>query len=207
MQQKFQLDLYTLSKINIYYLSPAIVFSKLYTSNLPLSLFGGVLLFSASLAVIMYVISILVGKISRLNLRKQTAFTHSVLFYNSANFGIPVNELVFQKDPFAASIQVCVMIFQNFLVYSYGVFALNSLDKNKLKALLEYFKLPLFYALFLGLTLNIFQVELPEMIVKPIDYVANAMIALALLTLGVRSRPLNRISVISICISVYCCGY
>lgn len=184
MQQKFQLDLYTLSKINIYYLSPAIVFSKLYTSNLPLSLFGGVLLFSASLAVIMYVISILVGKISRLNLRKQTAFTHSVLFYNSANFGIPVNELVFQKDPFAASIQVCVMIFQNFLVYSYGVFALNSLDKNKLKALLEYFKLPLFYALFLGLTLNIFQVELPEMIVKPIDYVANAMIALALLTLG-----------------------
>lgn len=132
----------------------------------------------------MDVISILVGKISRLNLRKQTAFTHSVLFYNSANFGIPVNELVFQKDPFAASIQVCVMIFQNFLVYSYGVFALNSLDKNKLKALLEYFKLPLFYALFLGLTLNIFQVELPEMIVKPIDYVANAMIALALLTLG-----------------------
>lgn len=184
MQQKFQLDLYTLSKINIYYLSPAIVFSKLYTSNLPLSLFGGVLLFSASLAVIMDVISNLVGKISRLNLRKQTAFTHSVLFYNSANFGIPVNELVFQKDPFAASIQVCVMIFQNFLVYSYGVFALNSLDKNKLKALLEYFKLPLFYALFLGLTLNIFQVELPEMIVKPIDYVANAMIALALLTLG-----------------------
>ena len=61
------------------------------------------------------------------------------------------------------------MIFQNFLVYSYGVFDLNSLDKNKLKALLEYFKLPLFYAGFLGLTLNIFQVELPEMIVKPSD--------------------------------------
>lgn len=71
MQQKFQLDLYTLSKINIYYLSPAIVFSKLYTSNLPLSLFGGVLLFSASLAVIMDVISNLVGKISRLNPRNK----------------------------------------------------------------------------------------------------------------------------------------
>lgn len=184
LQKKFKLDLYTLSKINIYYLSPAVVFSKLYSSNLPISLFGGVLLFSAVLAIIMYMLTALFGKISHLDRRKQTAFSHSVLFYNSANFGIPVNELVFRQDPFAASIQVSVLIFQNFLVYSYGVFALNSLNKDKLKALLEYFKLPLFYALFFGLTFNIFQVELPDFIIKPINYVANAMIALALLTLG-----------------------
>lgn len=184
LQKKFRLDLYTLSKLNMYYLSPAIVFSKLYSSDLPLSLFGGVLLFSAALSAIMFLLTMLVGKFSRIDKRKQTAFTHSVLFYNSANYGIPVNELVFRHDPFASAIQISKMIYQNILVYSYGVFALNSLSKDQFKAILEYLRLPIFYALFLGLSFNVFQVELPSFIVTPIDYIANALIAIALLTLG-----------------------
>src|SRR5690606_36204248 len=105
--------------------------SKLSNSNPPLSLFGGVLLFSAVLGFIMYILTQFVGLLTRINKKKQIAFTHSVVFYNSANYGIPVNELVFRHDPFASSIQISVMIYQNILIYSYGVFSLNSLKKNR----------------------------------------------------------------------------
>lgn len=184
IQKKFQLDLYTLSKLNMYYLSPAIVFSKLSNSNLPLSLFGGVLLFSAALGFIMYILTQLVGLLTRINKQKQIAFTHSVVFYNSANYGIPVNELVFRHDPFASSIQISVMIYQNILIYSYGVFSLNSLKKNRFEAIQEYLKMPVFHALFLGLLFNALNVKPPTFIATPIDYVANALIAISLLTLG-----------------------
>lgn len=184
LQKKFKLDLYTLSKLNMYYLTPAIVFNKLSDSNLPLSLFGGVLLFSAALGGIMYILTVVVGRLTGINKRKRTALTHSVLFYNSANYGIPVNELVFRHDPFASSIQISVMIYQNILVYSYGVFSLNSLNKSWYKTIQEYFRMPLFYALVFGLVFNAFDVDLPSFIATPIEYVTNALIAIALLTLG-----------------------
>lgn len=184
MQKKFQLDLGTLAKMNIYFFSPGIIFTKLYESDLSLKLFFGVIAFSSIVIIIIHFISTCSARLLHLSPTKKMTFSHSTIFYNSGNYGIPVNDLVFKQDPLAMAIQISAMVFQNTLLFSYGVFALNSMQTGKLKALLAYFKMPLFYAMVSGITFNILHVHVPGFITTPISYISNAMVAFALFTLG-----------------------
>ncbi|WP_242698347.1 AEC family transporter [Bacillus sp. SD088] len=184
LQRKFKLDLYTLAKINIYYLSPALIFIKLYESVFSPAIFFGVIFFCLVFVSLLYILGSVVAKLSKMEKPKKLTFTNSIVFYNSANYGIPVNDLVFKHDPFAMSIQVIVVAFQNTFLFSYGVVSLKSMSMGKWRAILDYFKMPLFYAMSLGILLNIFHVSLPEFLLTPISYISNALIAIALLTLG-----------------------
>lgn len=184
LQKRFNMDLSTLSKLNIYFVVPAFIFVKLYSTEISFSLFGYVLIFFILLVFILYLISIIVAKFLRLDQGKKTTFSNSIIFFNSGNYGVPVNDLVFKSDPFAASIQVIVLTLQNVFTFSYGIFSLQSVEKGKWNALLGYFKMPVLYAMLAGVILNAFQVEIPSFIWISSNYIADAMIALALLTLG-----------------------
>ena len=157
---------------------------KLYSTQFSASLFGHVLLFFILLVIILYVSSALFAKILGLNRGKKTAFSNSTIFFNSGNYGVPVNELVFKGDPFAMSIQVIVLTLQNILTFSYGIFALQSVNTSKWKAMIGYFKMPVLYAMMAGLLCNALNISIPSFILVPANMIADAMIGLALLTLG-----------------------
>ena len=184
LQKKFTMDISTLSKLNIYFVVPAFIFVKLYSTQFSASLFGHVLLFFILLVLILYVFSALFAKILGLNRGKKTAFSNSTIFFNSGNYGVPVNELVFKGDPFAMSIQVIVLTLQNILTFSYGIFALQSVNTSKWKAMIGYFKMPVLYAMMAGLLCNALNISIPSFILVPANMIADAMIGLALLTLG-----------------------
>lgn len=191
LHRKFSLDLYTLAKINIYFLVPGIIFVKLYETDISWRVFQQVLLFFTLFIVILYIVSFLVSLLFRFNKSMRIAFSNSILFYNSGNYGVPVNDLVFRHDPFALSIQIIVLTFQNILTFSYGIFVLRSLNGSKLKAALGYFKMPVLYAMLLGVGLNAFGIQLPAFIETSAGYSADAMIAIALLTLGAQIAQLR----------------
>lgn len=184
MQRKFNLNVQTLARLNIYYLVPGFIFVKLYTTKLTFSIFYSVILFFILYVLVLYLVSLISSKILGLKTGEKTAFTNSVLFYNSGNYGVPVNDLVFKSDPFAMSIQVLILTFQNIFLFSYGIFTLQSVKIGKIKAILAYFKMPVLYAMLLGISLNIFHVPIPNFIWIPANYTADAMVALALVTLG-----------------------
>ena len=184
LQKKFTMDISTLSKLNIYFVVPAFIFVKLYSTQFSASLFGKVLLFFILLVIILYVISTLFAKILGLDRGKKTTFTNSTMFFNSGNYGVPVNELAFKGDPFAMSIQVIVLTLQNIFTFSYGIFALQSVNTSKWKAMIGYFKMPVLYAMGAGLLCNALNIQVPSVILVPANMIANAMIGLALLTLG-----------------------
>ncbi|WP_085993639.1 AEC family transporter [Oceanobacillus senegalensis] len=184
LQKKFALDISTLSKLNIYFVIPSFIFVKLYSTTFSVRLFGYVLLFFVLLLIILYVFSILFAKILRLDKGKRTTFSNSIIFFNSGNYGVPVNDLVFKGDPFAMSIQVIILTLQNIFTFTYGIFSLQSVNTNKWKAMIGYFKMPILYAMLAGLLFNAFNVSIPSVIWVPANYIADAMIALALLTLG-----------------------
>lgn len=104
---------------------------------------------------------------------------------------MPVNDLVFRGDPFAMSIQVIVLMFQNIFIFSYGIFSLQSMDTGKLRAAIGYFKMPVMYAMLLGLSMNALDLSVPEFVWVPVNYIADGMIALALLTLGAQVAQLK----------------
>ena len=184
LQKKFTMDISTLSKLNIYFVVPAFIFVKLYSTQFSASLFGQVLLFFILLVIILYAISTLFTKILGLDRGKKTTFTNSTMFFNSGNYGVPVNELAFKGDPFAMSIQVIVLTLQNIFTFSYGIFALQSVNTSKWKAMIGYFKMPVLYAMGAGLLCNALNIQVPSVILVPANMIANAMIGLALLTLG-----------------------
>ena len=191
LQKKFSLDVQTLARLNIYYVVPAFIFVRLYEAVIPWNIFAKVIMFVGLFVFILYVLSMITGSLLGLNTRKKVTFTNSVIFYNSGNYAVPVNDLVFRGDPFAMSIQVIVLMFQNIFIFSYGIFSLQSMDSGKLRAALAYFKMPVMYAMLLGISMNALDLSVPEFIWVPANYIADAMIALALLTLGAQVAQLK----------------
>lgn len=191
LQKKFTLDVYTLARLNIYYVVPAFIFVRLYEAIIPWDIFAKVILFVSLLVATLYVLSMFTGMLLGLDTRKRVTFTNSVIFYNSGNYAVPVNDLFFRGDPFAMSIQVIVLMFQNIFIFSYGIFSLQSMDSGKLRAALAYFKMPVMYAMLLGISMNALDLSVPEFLWVPVNYIADAMIAFALLTLGAQVAQLK----------------
>lgn len=187
----FQLDLYTLAKVNIYFIVPGFIFLKLYQTTFSLTLFMSVLTFFLLFIVVLYMLSLIISKLFGYSRSVRASFTNSILFYNSGNYGVPVNDLVFKADPFAMSIQVIILTFQNILTFSWGIFTLKAVDGNKLSAVLGYFKMPVLYAMVFGISLNVMNVDVPDVFLIPAEYIADSMVAIALLTLGAQVAQLR----------------
>lgn len=191
MQRTFILNIKTLARMNIYFLVPGFIFVKLYTTTIAMDLFLNILGFFILYVLLLFIISHLIGRWIGLKTGEKTAFTNSVMFFNSGNYGVPVNDLVFRSDPLAMSIQVIILTLQNIFLFSYGIFSLQSVKLGKLKALIGYFKMPVLYAMLAGVLLNVFAVPLPNFIWIPANYIADAMIAFALFTLGAQVAELK----------------
>ncbi|MFM9279530.1 AEC family transporter [Paenibacillus jiagnxiensis] len=184
MQYSFRLDLYTLAKINFYYITPAVVFFSLYQSNISMVLLGEVALFYAIYIFILFLISWTVARSLKYSPGMRGAFTNSVMLDNSGNYGMPINELVFRGEPTAVSVQALIMTFQSFITFTYGTFVVQNGSSNAKKILLNFLKMPVPYALILGLLLNVLHTPLPAMLTEPLGYISRSMVAIALLTLG-----------------------
>lgn len=197
LQKKFQLNVQTLARLNIYFLVPAFIFVKLYSTKISVQLFGNIFLFFVLYVILLFIISHFVGKMLKLGKGEKTTFSNSVVFFNSGNYGVPVNDLVFKSDPFAMSIQVIMLTLQKHFFIFLWYFSLQSVKIGKLQAILGYFKMPVLYAMLAGITLNYFNVSVPSFIWVPANYIADAMIALALFTLGAQVAQIKFTSALS----------
>src|SRR5699024_8148106 len=166
----------------------------LYEAEFSGALFMRLLLFFVIFVFILFIIAAVIARTIGLDHGRKVVFTNSVVFYNSGNYGVPVNDLVFKGDPFAMSIQVIILMLQNTFMFSYGIFSMQSMQTGKLKAVLSYFKMPVLYAMLAGILLNIFNVPIPSFIWVPANYIANAMIAIALFTLGAQVSQIKFIT-------------
>ncbi|WP_449539629.1 AEC family transporter [Ferdinandcohnia sp. Marseille-Q9671] len=187
----FSLDLYTLAKLNVYFLIPGFVFNSLYKTDISAEIFFKVLVFLFLLIFCLYVVVWLISRLFSFNKGIRVAFTNSTLLFNAGNFGVPLNDLVFKQDPFAMSIQVIIMTFQNILAYSFGIFSLLAVDKSRMKALIGMLKMPVLYAMIMGIALNALHITLPHFLLKPGELISQAMVGIALFTLGAQIAQLQ----------------
>lgn len=206
MHRAFQLNLYTLAKINFYYITPAVVFLSMYQSEMSPLLLGNVTLFYVLYVALLYAVSSMVCWRRKFTPGMKAAFTNSLILDNSGNYGLPINQLVFRGDPLAASIQALVMTFQSLVTFTYGVISVQRAKSGgTLKAaLIGFLKMPVPYALVLGLIFHVFHWPLPEFAAKPLGYMADSMVSIALLTLGAQiiQYPL-RLDRLDVYISVF----
>ncbi|TBL79941.1 AEC family transporter [Paenibacillus thalictri] len=191
LQRKFKLDMNTLSKLNAFFLMPAVSFLNIYDSKI-----GGMLLYILGFLLLqssaLIAFSTVASKLAKLDKSTSSTFKNSVVLINSGNFGLPVSQLVFPNNPLGASVQVVVMIYQNLLTNTYGLINAVAGGSSGLKeAVRELLKNPVFYAFLAGLLLNLLKVPMPAFLRNPIENTSNAFLAIALLTLGAQSAYLK----------------
>ncbi|MFD0715240.1 AEC family transporter [Paenibacillus sp. GCM10027626] len=186
LQRFFSLDIKTLSKLNFYLFSPAIIFRLLYTTEIPMAVIGQTLLFFVIFMLLQYAAAEALVRLRRAQPGRRSAMRNSVLFYNSANYALPLNQLVFAANPFTMSVQVIVMMMQSLLPNTYGIYSVNA-HKSSLGPLLRRIaSQPVVYAIPAGFLLHGFGISLPQFVETPVNYLADAFIGTALITLGVQ---------------------
>ncbi|MGF9914708.1 AEC family transporter [Paenibacillus ehimensis] len=187
LYRAFKLDIKTLSKLNFYLFSPALVFKMLYESSLSLAVLGQTLLFFVLFFAAMFLLMEIVIRLRGYQGGMIPAMRNSVIFYNSANYAIPLNQLVFVGDAFTLSIQIIIMMMQSLLPNTYGIYAVNASKRNDMKQTLRtILTLPVIYIIPIAFLMKGLHVPIPGPVYAPINYVSDAFIATALLTLGVQ---------------------
>lgn len=186
MYKVFRIDIKTLSKLNFYVFSPVLVFVKLYESKMTLDILFKVLLFFALFFTILCLTVELVIRYRKYMKGMRSAMRNSVIFYNSANYAIPLNQTVFAGDTNTLSIQIIIMIFQTLLPNTFGVYSVNAHKAHWKDSLKIVFTMPTIYAIPIAVLMRGLHLSVPVPLDLPLHYIADAFMATALLTLGVQ---------------------
>lgn len=100
-----------------------------------------------------------------------------MVFGNTSYLGYPVALFAFGMDGLSRAV-VYDMI-NSMIIYSLGIYIVH--QKRELQ---EPFKIPLLYAVVIGLAVNLLHIHIPDALFNPIEMVGMITIPLALLVLG-----------------------
>lgn len=180
--RRFQPNPRALSPLMIYMLSPILVIDSLANANLEAAEVGQ----SVLLATIMYILMALVGwalaHIFQFDRQLSSAFVLTIVLINAGNFGLPLNTLVFGEAGRQRAIIFYVM--SAVAANTIGIYLASSGSVPTQQALMNILKVPLPYALALGLLLNAGMVTLPSPIMEGVGLLADAAIPMMLALLG-----------------------
>lgn len=200
LRSRFELDLSTLTKLNLYILTPAFIFDRVANSNLSWADMGGVVLVTILLVAALGLGIWVAGRQARVSRPTLSAVALAVMFYNSGNVGLPVAELAFPAtaDRVSGGVpQAFVVLTQNVLCFTVGLMigsrAVESSVRSTLKRILA---LPVLYTLIVALCVKWWLGSdsgnaLPQWISASVRYLAGGLIPVALILLGAQlaSRP------------------
>jgi len=135
------------------------------------------------LSVVIYAVLIMLttilGKISSLPINKLKVMQFQIIFGNVAFMGFPVASAIYKDvGVFYAS---CFNMFYNLLMFSYGIMLL---DKNSSKLDLKKLVNPGLIATIIGFIFFLTSLKLPYIIFRPLEWIGDMTIPLALLVVG-----------------------
>lgn len=184
LQRKFEFDLKQLSTLITYCLMPAAVFVNIYDIRIEIDLLLQIIYYLILYSLSLIIVSHLISKTLKLEIGESAALKNSISLMNSGNYGLPVSQLIFSQNPVGVSIQIFIVIFQNLLTYSYGIYNLLSATKTIGGIIQSFLRLPVFHALVLGILFQSFTIQLPNSILLPLNQLANGFVSIALILLG-----------------------
>lgn len=197
MSKKFNLDIYTLTKLNFYIFVPAFTFVNLYTTKIPFEMIK-VLIAAILILTTNMVVAWLMSKIRGYDEGLKNAFANSILFYNSGNIGVPLITLVFSSIPFtingetphlniALTAQIMVLLVQNITTNTLGFLNAGRANTHWKDSIIKVLKMPTIYVIPLAFVLKGISYDMTKIAIWPaLNYSRNALVPIALITLGVQ---------------------
>lgn len=169
-----KIDIQPFINLIIYIVGPALIFSSIIKSDIDLTDFLTIALSSMS---IILTLALLVFLILKTTKSKKIGLYLPMTIGNTGYLGYPV--ALFAFGIAGLSRAVVFDVTGSLFLYSLGIYIVH--HKNEIK---EIFKIPLIYAVVIGLLFNLLKIKTPEVIFKPIEMIGMITIPLALLVLG-----------------------
>ena len=180
--RRLSLDPRTLGQLLINVVAPGAFFYFLVSNPAPMSAVGFVTLFSLAQFFVLYAIGWLV--LSRLIVDPvvRRACALAVAFPNSGNYGIPLIDLAF-GDAWLFH-QSVITSMHSVLIVALVPILVPSRTLGFAASMRAAFKAPLLPAVMVGIAIKLIGVEMPPVLLAPLEVLASALTPLALLTLG-----------------------
>jgi predicted permease len=171
-----KINLASVTEIIVYLGTPSLIFTSLasrplFAGDIAVLLSGVVLIF-AGVGLLIWLYFLIFQFRSR-------GFAMPVLFMNAGNMGIPLALFAFGPSGMQRATLLFVIITS--CQYSLGIYILSGRGNWA-----EIFRLPLIYATIAGLSFNLGQVRIPEMIFQPLSLLGQSTLPLMLVSLGYR---------------------
>ncbi|HLC92285.1 MAG TPA: AEC family transporter [archaeon] len=185
-QKKIGFDQKSVADLLIYVVGPALVFSAIYSKHIELSelaILGGASVF------IIVACGIVAAIVFRLLNYKNNGMLLPAMFMNSGYLGYPVALFAFGEIGLQKAIIFDAV--ETILSFTLGVFLVQDDKLHWKEKAAEIFRIPLVYAIVLGVTLNLTSVQVPAILIDALTLVGSATIPLALLVLGGRLATLK----------------
>jgi hypothetical protein len=184
LDRKFNLDLGTLVKLNIYLFVPAFIFVNVVSSTLTAGLAVRVMAFTACIIASMFLLSVIVGRVCRYPAPQVRSLQLATMFYNSGNYGIPLMALAFPAT--GPMLQVFIVLTQNVSTFTVGLWLASSTHHIGWRKLLPMLRQVSLWAVCSAILVRSFSVPVMEWrwLWVPLTYISNGLVGLALVTLG-----------------------
>ncbi len=190
LDRKWGVDLATVVKLNLNLFVPAFIFYELTTTRLSGSEALKAVGYTVSVVVVLFTIAALVARFTKATREQTRSLQIASIFYNSANYGIPLMHLAFPGP--SEALQVFVILVQNVGNFTLGVFLLSSAKHTGFRALAPIFRQTSVWAVIIALTVRALcgpilpDTEGMRWLWVPLKYFHDGLVAVALVTLGVQ---------------------
>ncbi len=182
LQPRLKLDIGTLNRVQVYVVMPAFLVHFLSTGKQPLSVVLPVFYFGFVQFLILIPLGWLLVLVFRMRASLGPLMGLGTAYANVGFFGIPVTQLAFGSEYLIY--QSVLTALMAVLVCTVGVALLAPSGGNRLAKLRTAFETPLIPSVALGLALRGFEVELPTVLLQPMQFLGSIFTPLALYTLG-----------------------
>ncbi|MBN1164785.1 MAG: AEC family transporter [Candidatus Krumholzibacteriota bacterium] len=179
-----RLDEHAFSRLQLYVLSPALVFYSMAGSEVILSLVLKILLFIVIVSMVILAVVQGAGWLFKSGKAERNAMSLAAVMTNSGFYGVPVCLLAFGEQGmiYATMYLVGSSIFQS----TVGIYIASAGTRKGGAALATIFKVPLIHALVISRVLVHFEALPPEPFMKMITLLGSSAIPIGLLLLGMQ---------------------
>jgi hypothetical protein len=174
-------DMQTLVDLIVYIAAPCLIFSSISRSDINLTDFT--IIAGAALAIIL-IMTLLVFLILKLTHSDKNGLYLPLVFGNTSYLGYPVALLAFGMDGLSRAVVYDML--NSLVIFSLGIYIVH--HKHELQ---EAFRVPLLYAVVLGLGVNLLNIPIPQVLFTPIEMIGMITIPSALLVLGYKLRNIQ----------------
>jgi malate permease and related proteins len=179
---RLQLDGRTLSRLAYFILTPAFVFTVLSRTRIEAALAGRMIAFITLVYAVTIVVAFVLARLLRRPAPMVAAYVMIAAFGNVGNFGLPI--IQFAEGPDALGLATVYFLANLVLAFVVCVTAANFSRGFSLSVAGQVFRTPALVALVPAIVVNWSGVQLPEVLLRPLDLLSAAMIPVMLIVLG-----------------------